>query len=71
MVDKCSSYSKMSVFETLDFLAPLEMTTGCYEASLLLAANARGGTFLTIKCPAPRTHRVSNAGGLPRGCWRL
>ena len=45
MVDKCSSYSKMSAFETLDFLAPLEMTTGCYEASFLLAANARGGHF--------------------------
>ena len=36
--------------------------TGCYEASLLLFANARdggggvggGGTLLTAKCPAPQ-----------------
>ena len=42
------------------------MTTGCYETSLLLFANARGvGTLLTTKCPAPGTHRVSNTRTLP------
>ena len=44
------------------------MTTGCYGTNLLLFANARGaGTLLTIKCPAPRTHREANARGLPGG----
>ena len=48
------------------------MTTECYETSLLLFANARGvGTLLTVKCPAPRTHRETNAQGLPGGCSRL
>ena len=42
------------------------MTTGCYETSLLLFANARGtGTLLTVKCPSPGTHRETNARGLP------
>ena len=41
MDDKCSFYSKMTVFETLDFSAPSEMTPGCYEASFLLFENAR------------------------------
>ena len=42
------------------------MTTGCYETSLLVFANARGaGTLLTVKCPAPGTHRETNARGLP------
>ena len=44
------------------------MTTGCYETSLLLFANARGpGTLLTVKFPAPRNHRETNARGLPGG----
>ena len=31
-------------------------------------ANARGvGTLLAAKCPAPGTHRASNARGLPGG----
>ena len=39
------------------------MTTGCYEASLLLFANARGdGTLVTVKCPAPGTHRKKMPG---------
>ena len=34
----------------------------------LLFANAQGvGTLLTAKCPAPGTHRASNARGLPGG----
>ena len=41
------------------------MTTGCYETSFLLFANARGaGTRLTVKCPAPGTHRATNARGM-------
>ena len=49
------------------------MTTGCYETSLLLFANARGvGTLLTVKCAAHGTHRETNARGLPGGgCSRL
>ena len=44
------------------------MTTGCYETSLLLFANARGvGTLLTVKCAAHGTHRETNARGLPGG----
>ena len=44
------------------------MTTRCYETSLLLFANARrAGTLLTVKCPAPGTHRETNARGLPGG----
>ena len=44
------------------------MTTGCYETSFLLFANAREtGTLLTDKCPARGTHRASNARGLPGG----
>ena len=44
------------------------MTTGCYETSFLLLANARGyGTQLTVKCPGPGTHRETNAQGLPGG----
>ena len=42
------------------------MTTGCYETSLLLFANARG-TLITVKCPAPGTHRETNARGFPGG----
>ena len=31
-----------------------------------------GGALLNSKCPAPETHRASNAWGFPgRGCWRL
>ena len=42
------------------------MTAGCYETSLLVFANARrAGTLLTVKCPAPGTHRETNARGLP------
>ena len=44
------------------------MTTGCYKTSLLLFAYARGaGTLLTVKCPAPGTHRETNARGFPVG----
>ena len=44
------------------------MTTGCYETSFLLFANDRGtGTILTAKCPAPGTHRATNARVLPGG----
>ena len=44
------------------------MTTGCYETSFLLFANARGAeTLLTVKFPAPGTHRETNARGLPGG----
>ena len=44
------------------------MTTGCYETSFLLFANSRGpGALLTVKCPAPGTHRETNARGLPGG----
>ena len=47
------------------------MTTGCYETSLLLFANARGAeTLLTVKCPSPGTHRETNARGLPGGTPR-
>ena len=46
MVEMCSM--------TLDFWAPSEMTTGCYEASFLLFANARG--------PGPINYQMS---GLP------
>ena len=50
------------------------MTTGCYETSLLLFANARGArTLLTVKCLSPGTHHETNARGLPGGggCSRL
>ena len=44
------------------------MTTECYETSLLLFANARGAeTLLTVKCPAPGTHRETTARGLSGG----
>ena len=44
------------------------MTTGCYETSFSLFANARGaGTLLTVKYPALGTHRKTNARGLPGG----
>ena len=44
------------------------MTTGCYETSFLLFANSRGpGALLTVKCPAPGTHRETNAGVCPGG----
>ena len=52
----------------LDFCAPSEMTTGCYEVSFLFFANARRvGTLLATKCPAPGTRHVSNARSLPGG----
>ena len=57
----------------LDCLKPLTLNAignddGCYETSFLLFANARGaGTQLTAKYPAPKTHRASNARGLPGG----
>ena len=39
-----------------------EMTTGCYETRFLFFTNFRGfGIQLTAKCPAPGTHRASNA----------
>ena len=62
-------YSKMTVFETLDSeLVPSEMTTGCYEASFLLFANARGaGTLLIAKCPAHGTHHDQMPGVCPGG----
>ena len=54
-------YSKMTAWNPW-LWAPSEMTTGCYETSLLLFANARGdGTLLTVKCPSPGTHRETNA----------
>ena len=40
----------MMVFETLDFWAPSEMTTECYEATFLLFANERGRAGTTIIC---------------------
>ena len=44
------------------------MTIGCYETGLLLFANGRGaGTLLTIKCPAPGTHREKMPGVCPGG----
>ena len=57
MVDKCSS---LLIWE------PLEMVTECYKTSFLLFANAQGaGTLSTARCPPPRTHRATNAQGLP------
>ena len=59
MVHKLFSYSKMTVFETIDSWVPSEVTTGCYEASFLLFAKARGGgesgvaILLTNRCPPP------------------
>ena len=45
-----------------------EMATGCYETIVLLFVNTRGaGTLLTTKCPAPGTHRATNARGGARG----
>ena len=44
-------YSRMTVFETLHFWAPMELTTGCYEVRFLLFANAQGGLD-TINCHA-------------------
>ena len=67
MLDKCSSYSKTAVFENLDFGTPSEMTTGCYEASFLLFANAREvGTPLTMPSP-PRLILYQTPGIYPRG----
>ena len=44
------------------------MTTGCYETSFLLFANAlEVGTLLTAKCSPPVFHRASNTWGLPGG----
>ena len=44
------------------------MTTGYYETSILLFANARrAGTLLTVKCPASGTHRTTNVRSLPEG----
>ena len=51
MVNKCSSYSKMTEFEIYDFSAASKMMTGCYDASILLFVNARtAGTPLADKC---------------------
>ena len=48
------------------------MTTGCYETSLLLFANARGtGKLLTVKWLAPGSHRKTNAQGGGGECSRL
>ena len=42
--------------------------TGYYETSFLLFANAQGArTPLTAKCPAPGTHRATNARGFREG----
>ena len=58
-LDKYPSYSKMMVFETLDFQALLEMMTGYYEASFLSFANVLGAgtlhvlkSYVTVKCPS-------------------
>ena len=61
------------LLETLDSERHRKMTTGYYETSFLLFANARGaGTLLTAKCPAPGTDRATNFRVLPRGgCSRL
>ena len=68
MVDKCTFiYSEMTAWNPW-LWAPSEMTTGCYETSLLLFANARGpGTLLTVKCLSPGAYRKTNARGLPGG----
>ena len=51
MDNKCSSYSKMTVFEIYDFSAASKLMTGCYDASILLFVNARtAGTPLADKC---------------------
>ena len=71
MVDKCSSPTpKWQCLTAWNpwLWAPSEMTTGCYETSLLLFANARGaGTLLTVKFLAPGIHRETNARGDARG----
>ena len=59
------------LLETLDSERHRKMTTGYYETSFLLFANARGaGTLLTAKCPAPGTDHATNFRNihvLPRG----
>ena len=62
-VDKYSFIPKWHCLKPL-LLTATEMTTGCYEASFLLFANAQGAgtllSLLTAKCLAPRTHRAGN-----------
>ena len=70
MVDKCSSPTpKWQCLTAWNpwLRAPSEMTTGCYETSFCCCLQMPGRTLLTAKCPAPGTHRKTNARGLPGG----
>ena len=56
----------------LDCLKPLTLSAvGNADRMLrLMFANFRGtGTLITAKCPAPGTHRASNARSLPGGMF--
>ena len=64
MVDKCASYSKMTVFETFDSEG---RRVGNDDKMLLskvfVVCKCPGGPghFITAKCPVPGAHRASNA----------
>ena len=61
-------YSKMTVF---DCLKSLTLSAGGNDDGMLrnkfvvVCKCPGGGTLLTVKCPAPRTHRETNARCLP------
>ena len=71
MVDKCSSpYSRMTVFDCLkpSALCAVGNDDRMLRNKFFVVCKCPGGrTLLTAKCPAPGTHRASNARGLPGG----
>ena len=65
MIDKCSSYSKMTVFVTLSDVGNADRML---RIKFFVVCKARGLRHYELpKCPAPGTHHSSNAGGLLGG----
>ena len=73
MVDKYSSHTPKSQYFTawIPWLwAPSEMTTGCYETSICCLQMSGGRDTSNCQMSGPgRTHRATNARGLPG--WML
>ena len=70
MVHECPSYSKWRCLKPLT-LSTSEMTTGCYEASFLLFANARRAILLAAKCLVPGDSSCIKCTGFARGSCSL
>ena len=68
MVDKCFSYSKMTVFKSPTLIKRFRKWRQDITKQVFCLQVARGaGTLFTAKCSVPGTHCASNSRGLARG----